>query len=57
MDINTNENDNDAEAATEEEITPSDAPFSLNKMWDDTQLDCYLDKDHKKRWRCFSGVS
>jgi hypothetical protein len=29
-----------------------DAGFSMNKIWDDCHLECYLDKEPKKRWRC-----
>jgi hypothetical protein len=53
MDLTNNNNPNvDIEENAEEEITASDAPFSLNKIWDDSHLLCYLDDNQKKRWRC-----
>jgi hypothetical protein len=53
MDLTNNNNPNvEVEENAEEEITASDAPFSLNKIWDDSHLLCYLDDNQKKRWRC-----
>jgi hypothetical protein len=53
MDLTNNDNPNvEVEENAEEEIAASDAPFSLNKIWDDTHLLWYLDNNQKKYWHC-----
>jgi hypothetical protein len=36
----------------EEGTSMVDIHLLMNKIWDDCHLECYLDSEQRKRWRC-----